>query len=244
MMKRLCDWLLAFVLSGLFALLGCWQLQRMQTKQALLAQVPPDHHQAVSLLHAQQSVPSLHWVRDWLHFQPVTVLLDNQWRAGHIGVKVYQLAYSIDRTQAILVDLGWLPLPGNRQLPLITPLDGTIEVQGLWAPPPSPGITLGPALAATAQDHVWLTTYLDSQAIRMHLNLPVSHLSHYILRLDPALPLGYARDLDLLPNTLPPERHLGYAVQWFALALTVLLLATVLHWRSARAWRVANAKER
>ena len=34
-----------------------------------------------------------------------------------------------------------------------------------------------------------------------------------VLRLDPRQPLGYARDLDVLPNTLPPERHLGYAVQ-------------------------------
>ena len=41
-------------------------------------------------------------------------------------------------------------------------------------------------------------------------------------------PLGFARDLDVLPNTLPPERHLGYAVQWFALALAVLVTALVL----------------
>ena len=44
-------------------------------------------------------------------------------------------------------------------------------------------------------------------------------LAPRVLQLDPALPLGYARDLDMLPNTLPPERHLGYAVQWFGLAL-------------------------
>jgi cytochrome oxidase assembly protein ShyY1 len=49
--------------------------------------------------------------------------------------------------------------------------------------------------------------------------------------LDPAIPLGYARDLDVLPNTLPPERHLGYAVQWFGLALAVLVTALVLTFR-------------
>jgi cytochrome oxidase assembly protein ShyY1 len=36
------------------------------------------------------------------------------------------------------------------------------------------------------------------------------------------------RDLDILPNTLTPERHLGYAVQWFGLAITVLVVALVL----------------
>jgi len=243
MMKRVYGWLLALVLSGLFALLGGWQLHRMQVKQALLAQMPPDHSQAVSLFQAAQHAQYLHWVRDLLHFQPVTVLLDNQWHAGHIGIKVYQLAYSHDHTQAIFVDLGWLPLPGDRQLPLIRPLNDVIEIQGLWAPPPSSGIALGPALTATAQDTVWLTTYLDMQAIRLHLGL-TNDVSQQVLRLDPALPLGYARDLELLPNTLPPQRHLGYAVQWFALALTVLLLAAVLHRRSARADRVAGSKER
>ena len=55
-----------------------------------------------------------------------------------------------------------------------------------------------------------------------------------MLKLDPAIPLGYARDLDVLPNTLPPERHLGYAVQWFGLALAVLVTALVLTFRKPR----------
>jgi cytochrome oxidase assembly protein ShyY1 len=36
---------------------------------------------------------------------------------------------------------------------------------------------------------------------------------------------GYARDLELLPNTLPPERHRGYALQWFGLAFATLVAA-------------------
>ncbi|WP_343123727.1 SURF1 family cytochrome oxidase biogenesis protein, partial [Xanthomonas translucens] len=60
-----------------------------------------------------------------------------------------------------------------------------------------------------------------------------------VLRMDPALPLGYPRDLDMLPNTLPPERHLGYAVQWFGLALAVLLTAGLLSWRTRKGARRA-----
>ena len=56
-----------------------------------------------------------------------------------------------------------------------------------------------------------------------------------VLRLDPALPIGYARNLDVLPNTQPPSRHLGYAVQWFALAAAVLATAAVLTFRKPRA---------
>jgi cytochrome oxidase assembly protein ShyY1 len=69
--------------------------------------------------------------------------------------------------------------------------------------------------------------------LRRALRVPA--LAPRVLKLDPALPIGYARDLDVLPNTLPPARHLGYAVQWFGLALTVLVTALVLTFRKPRA---------
>ena len=56
-----------------------------------------------------------------------------------------------------------------------------------------------------------------------------------VLRLDPDLPLGYTRDLALLANTLPPDKHRGYALQWFALALAVLVTAVVLTLRKKSA---------
>jgi cytochrome oxidase assembly protein ShyY1 len=55
-----------------------------------------------------------------------------------------------------------------------------------------------------------------------------------VLRLDPVVPLGYERDLQLLANTLPPERHRGYSLQWFALAVAVLVTALILTFRKAR----------
>ena len=55
-----------------------------------------------------------------------------------------------------------------------------------------------------------------------------------MLRLDPAVPLGHARDLELLSNTLPPEKHRGYAVQWFGLALATLVILIVLNLRRRR----------
>ena len=225
-------WLLALAVAATFSALGAWQLQRMHEKQALLAQVPPDRSDAMALAQALRMPDTLHWVHDRLEFLPATVLLDNQLRDGRAGLKVYQAA----RAQAavVLVDLGWLPLPADRQLPRIAPLQGGIDVEGLWAPPPSPGLALGPALTGTPQPRVWLATRLDFPAIAAHLGLPADALPVHVLRLDPAAPLGYTRDLDLLPNTLPPSRHLGYAVQWFAMALAVLVIAFVLHWRRRR----------
>ena len=76
----------------------------------------------------------------------------------------------------------------------------------------------------------WLLTRVDMDANSAETGLPVP-LAPRVLRLDPAIPFGYERDLELLANTLPPDKHRGYAVQWFGLALTVLATALILTFR-------------
>lgn len=229
------NWLLALVVAACFSGLGFWQLQRMHEKQALLVQLPPDRSAAVSLAQALRAPDTLHWVHQRVRFLPGTIVLDNQLRDGRAGVKVYQAARAADvPATSVLVDLGWLPLPANRELPPIHALQGEIDVQGLWAPPPAVGIALGPALTATPQPQAWLATRLDMPAIAARLGLAADGLAAQVLRLDPTLPFGHLRDLELLPNTLPPSRHLGYAVQWFAMALAVLVIAATLQWRTRR----------
>ncbi|KRG62986.1 membrane protein [Stenotrophomonas terrae] len=232
-------WILALLVAVLFCALGGWQLQRMHEKEALLAQLPPSREAAISLAEAAAAPEALHWVADQLQFLPATVLLDNQLREGRAGIKVYQPARAAGGT-TVLVDLGWLPLPADRSMPAINTLQGMQAVQGLWAPAPASGIALGPALTTTAQPQTWLATRIDLPAIATQLQLGNGALAPKVLRLDPAMPLGYARDLDLLPNTLPPSRHLGYAVQWFAMALAVLLIALVLQFRRRRRVGVGN----
>lgn len=232
-------WILALLVAALFCALGGWQLQRKHEKEALLAQLPPGREAAISLAEAAAAPDGLHWVAGQLQFLPATVLLDNQLREGRAGIKVYQPARAAGGT-TVLVDLGWLPLPADRSLPAINTLQGTQAVQGLWAPAPASGIALGPALTATPQPQTWLATRIDLPAIAAQLKLGNGALAPKVLRLDPAMPLGYARDLDLLPNTLPPSRHLGYAVQWFAMALAVLLIALVLQLRRRSKVGVGN----
>ena len=94
---------------------------------------------------------------------------------------------------------------------------------------------------ASQDDTRWLAARMDLPAIAKALNLPTG-LAPRVLRLDPARQHDDAgamlapgeRDLDILPNTLTPERHLGYAVQWFGLAITVLVMALVLTLRKKK----------
>ena len=171
------------------------------------------------------------WAQGRGHFDARGPLwLDNQLRDGRQGVHAYRI-FLPDNAAPLLVDLGWLPLPGDRRLPPVALPKGEMDLRGLLAPPPSAGLAIGPALAA--RDGGWLLTRVELHAIDDAARLPTP-LAPRVLRLDPALPLGYTRDLTLLANTLPPEKHRGYAVQWFALAAAVLVTALILTFRKAR----------
>lgn len=230
---RLIGWVAAVLVIVGFCQLGRWQLHRMHEKQALLDQQLPARAQSLSLAKAQAAPVQLRWVDDQGRYLPGTVLLDNQTRGGRAGIKVYQ-PFRSDDGAVVLVDRGWLPMPADRTLPVVDPREGEARVAGLLAPPPATGLALGPALTATAQPATWLANRMPMDEVAAALALPPGSLRGPVLRLDPALPGGFARDLELLPNTMPPSRHLGYAVQWFGLALTVLIVALLLEWRRAR----------
>lgn len=233
-------WLLALLVAVLCASLGVWQLHRMQAKQAQLdaAARVLDERKAQPLDSATDParVRAYDWAGGTGHFLPLpAVLLDNQNRAGRAGVRAYRVfqpdAVQSDAAavQPLLVDLGWLPLPGDRHLPTV-PMPADTRVSGLLSAPPSPGL-VAPVVEPQA-DGTLLVVALAPDAVAGALHLPA--LAPRVLRLDPDLPLGYVRDLEVLANTLPPERHLGYAVQWFALSAAVLVIALLLTLRARR----------
>ncbi len=228
---------LVLTLAGiaLFTLLGAWQYERMRQKQKTLGAV-------TTILAARKPVslslaadPARAGEFDWADGRgdfadTDPLLLDNQMRHGRPGVRVYR-QFHPDGTSpdtALLIDLGWVPLAGDRALPALQIADSRhVQVSGLLSPPPSTGVAMGTGIEH--RDHAWLLTRVDLPAVARALGSGV--LAPRVLRLDPALPIGYERDLEVLPNTLPPQRHLGYAVQWFALALAALAIFVVLHWR-------------
>lgn len=222
-MKSRFIWLLAgLVLAGGFAALGRWQLQRGLEKQRMLEQVAvaTADGEAKSLIAAADADGYTRAAGSGRFLPGPILLLDNQRRGAAVGVRVLAPFRASDGT-VLLVDLGWLALPGDRRLPDVALPKGERTLAGLLTPPPSPGIAMG-AASTPAGANRRLLTRVDLDALSTDLGLA---LAPRILRLDPSLPLGYARDLDVLPNTLPPERHRGYALQWFGLALTTLLLS-------------------
>ena len=225
-------WVLAVAAIALFCVAGFWQSRRAVEKQAMLDAAAQVLAVRKPLPLAAAADPGRRDDYDWSSGEGAfdsrgPLWLDNQLREGRAGVRAYRL-FVPDRGAPLLVDLGWLPLPGNRALPPIERPPGRVAVRGLLAPPPSTGLALGSGVVR--QGDGWLLTRIDTTAIAPVLGLSVP-LAPRVLRLDPALPLGYDRDLQLLANTLPPEKHRGYALQWFALALTVLVTALILTFR-------------
>lgn len=230
MKKRWYFYLLAALLCLAFFSLGRWQLARAQWKQqrldAVAAVLKEKRPQSLALLSKDSQI-ELAWAAGRGHFLATpALLLDNQRRGKQVGVQVYRV-FQPDAGQALLVNLGWLPVPGNRMMPNVEKISGSYQLNGLLLAPPSPGLAIGPAYVKSNQDY-WLLTRMSLDELSADLHMP---LASRVLRLNPELPIGYARDLDILPNTLPPEKHRGYAVQWFGLCVAIIVLTLVLSFR-------------
>ena len=220
-----------------FVALGIWQWQRGESKQATLDAV-------AARLASGQSEPMTAALADRADgidrvysqgrfLDAPILLLDNQIDAGAVGVRVYRLFRPEHVDRPILVELGWLPMPADRVPPQTEVGDGgVVEIDGLLLPPPSPGLMLGPA-GQRLTDGRWLLTRLDPAEVSTLLD-GVGPLAARVLRPDPAQPIGYRRSLDVLPNTLTPEKHRGYAGQWFALAAAVAVITLSLACRRRR----------
>jgi surfeit locus 1 family protein len=166
------------------------------------------------------------------------ILLDNQLREGRPGYHVLTPLRLADGG-AILVNRGWTPLGESRQtLPDIAVTVEAITVNGWLAQPVNPGLRLGEAAGA---DQHWpqVMPYIDYAQLAALLGYP---LRPALILLEPNQPQGYLRDWRPRFGGFGPERHQGYAVQWFALAATLIILYLVAHVRriSANANEYAN----
>jgi len=230
-------WTFALLAITGFASLGVWQLGRADIKRAMLA----DAQRALSVRTPQpDSViddPTRSAAYDWVHVRgrfvdAPAVLLDNQQQDGRVGVRAYRV-FETEAGVRLLVDLGWVALPPDRTLPQV-PLEASRHaLRGLLLPPPGSGLRLG--TPQPQADGTLLATQIEPDAIARALRL--HGLPPRVLRPEAESGFGYRRDFDILPNTLPPEKHIGYAVQWFALALAVLVTAMLLSVRRARRLR-------
>ena len=147
------------------------------------------------------------------------ILLDNRVRQGRPGYEVitpFQLAAS---GRWVLVNRGWIPAGASRdQLPAVPPIAGEVTLSGYLYQSPGKPFTLG----AEQWRARWPQRLqnLDIPAVSAHLGLD---LSPWTLRLDEGSPGALRVGWEVI--NVQPEKHTAYAVQWFGLAVALVVLA-------------------
>jgi cytochrome oxidase assembly protein ShyY1 len=221
--------LLVLALLPLLCGLGGWQLQRAAQKRALLAQAASAAAAAPLAVGelARLDAPAFRRVRLQGRFDAAhSLLLDNRLRGGRPGVELLQPFLDRPSGRWLLVNRGWLPWPDRRTPPAFATPAGELSLLASVYRAPGTAFLLG--RAAPSADWPRLVVAADAAALWRELARTGLNVE---LRLAPG-PASYVGDWPLA--SVGPERHLGYAVQWFALATTLLGLYLWFGVRQAR----------
>jgi surfeit locus 1 family protein len=223
--------IVAVLFLVLFTALGFWQLDRSGEKRELVQR------------HLQRAhLPPLDLTSRWINEQPATgelgglryrpvrlrgrfdasrqYLLDNRTHEGVAGYYVYTPLTLSPGGRGVLVNRGWIATGASReQLPEVGVPSQVTAITGHLSPAPRPGPLLGPdGYGATAWPRV--VQKVDLAVMEEQLGKTLFPL---VVRLAPDSRHGYIRDWQAHYG-ISPERHQGYAVQWFALATALVLL--------------------
>jgi surfeit locus 1 family protein len=230
---RLWAALLTTAALACFVGLGWWQLDRAREKQAMLDSFARGTLASVALGDATvDGLPRYQHVTVQGRYDPAhQVLLDNMPSStGQPGYRVLTPFVRPGSRRLLLVDRGWVPLGASRALlPRVDVAGNARETGGRLDQLPVPGLRVGPAAAPGSRGWPWVLNFPTRADLEQALGQPVESR---IVLLDAARPDGYERVWR--PSLgFPPERHLGYAVQWFALAIVAVVAFVALSMQGA-----------
>lgn len=224
------SWLIVIAtVAGVFFLssLGVWQLQRAEEKKQIQQENelrknnPP---QTLSL--PTTDVASLRFQRMRVQGEFISskqFVLDNQVLEHQVGYNILTPFKLHDSEKIVLIDRGWVPLIGSReQLPEVEVGEELRTLVGMVYVPYGDAYSLGEIDSTTTWPR--LIQHIDFKALESRLGQKLLPLT---LRMEAGQPDALKAQWALFAAT--PKRHLGYAVQWFALALTLLIIFIVLH---------------
>ncbi|WP_372860934.1 SURF1 family protein [Spongiibacter sp.] len=207
------DWksLLAIAIAlPLLLRLGFWQLQRADEKQQLLD---------AATARRQQPAVDIQSLGEYPNYLPVYVegvfdsqrywLLDNRIRQGQFGYEIIALLNLADGGK-LLVERGWIAADASRrQLPELTWPEGIVRLQGELYRSTEQPFSLGEQLPeAWPRRQQWLQPE--------RLETEIDGLLPTVLRLHEQSPAALRTDRLLI--NVSPQKHRGYALQWFAMA--------------------------
>jgi surfeit locus 1 family protein len=212
-----------FVLSATLAL-GNWQLNRAKEKRALQARYDRLSQDAPIAMPSQLVDPKDYQFRrvevEGAFAPKYQIFLDNQISHGVVGYHVLTPMRIGVGSFYVLVDRGWIARGEHRtELPSVTTSLQPLRLEGIAVVPSKKFLELS---SDTVEGSIWQNVVLE----RYQKVVPFQVQPVVIEQVNDTGD-GLVREW-LRPDT-GVERHLGYAFQWFAMALATVILYVVLN---------------
>jgi surfeit locus 1 family protein len=212
--------------------LGFWQLRRAEFKQEL--QTRYDKRILLTPITLKQlgDLPSAdreyYPVRLQGHFDNQhTVLVDNKTWQGRPGYEVLTPFVDTDKN-TVLISRGWIPRTTQRdQLPPITAIEGIQTIVGYVKMPQAKAFRLGNNIESDRVIWPLRIQYIDQAGLTQITARLGQPLYPAILLLAPKQPGELQRIWQ--PVTTKPEKHEGYALQWFLLAIVLVVFLVIVN---------------
>ncbi len=205
--------------------LGAWQMDRAKQKQNLVERRAET--EVAQLLRVDRYTQ----LGESDRYRPAVVrgrylreqqwLLDNRTYHGQAGYHVFTpFRVDGDDQATLLVNRGWVSVGASRKyLPRLEVTSEPVTLQGRFDSPASVGLVIGEVPLSSVADRVVVQS-LDIAALANEKGID---LLRYALVIDEGQPGGLQYDWSPIPE-MGPEKHLGYAVQWFGLAVALLII--------------------
>jgi surfeit locus 1 family protein len=209
--------------------LGRWQLRRAEEKRALFDAFAAGADATLLIdIHTHKVRRYQHVEASGRYDESRQLLIDNMVSGGRAGYYVVT-PFALQGGGWLLVNRGWLPLGASRAVPPAIAVAGAERrIRGRADNMPSPGIRLGDNTALSGPYPVVADFPTHADVAQLLRESAWTNAADLVL-LDPGEPDGYVRSW--APPGFPPMRHVGYALQWFALALALFVIYLVVNFR-------------
>jgi surfeit locus 1 family protein len=211
---RLSFFLLCLLFFVLLCQLGVWQLHRYHFKKTLLTTYEQrvDERPQDFLAVVQKGDVQFQHVQVVGNYLPEkTMLVQNRVHDEQVGYDVITPFQIKGQNKLLLVNRGWVKsLMAEHNLQNVTSVTGVIKLLNEYQ------FILGKNILQPLASPVVMQK-VDTLELSALLQAPVYP---FILRLDAVAPNGFVREWSAV--NVNPQRHMGYAVQWFLMALVLL----------------------
>ena len=209
---------LTFLLLLLLVLsLGVWQIDRGYNKKELENTFLERQSQPVKEIKYNAFLESdlyRNVVLEGKYLEKI-FFLDNKIHNGKPGLKVFS-PFETTNNNLVLVSRGWIELEDRSKLPTINTTKNVLKLQGVLRPE-SQDFVLENEEMNNKNNPILLQT-VNLSELSNFLGKP---LSPYILELSELSESAFVKTWQ--PIKLSSFRHFGYAVQWFGLAVVLIV---------------------